>query len=169
MFAKIMDRRRVQIAIGATCSSRRPTPTVLLKFQANCGVCGIVVHGSRAALEPQRGGGGGGNFEHLQRLPLLVLWQERWDRFFAERPLCLPLLSVSPAFHNLFRNRVNVNLPRVYIVERAMIARYLRRRFSTAVVYARETGSRGDSWIIHSICITGVRVFIARYSRIHHF
>lgn len=130
MLARIIDRRRVQIAVGATCSPRRPTSTVLLEFQANCGVCGIAVHGSHAPLEPRGGRGGRKNFEHLQRLPLLVLWQERWGRFFAERPSCLPLLSVFSAFRNLFRNRVNVNLPRtLYRRTRAMMARYLR--FST--------------------------------------
>lgn len=61
----------------------------------------------------------------------------------------MPLLSASPAFRNLFRNRVNVIPPRVYRRTRATTtARYSRRRLSTTqrALYTPRVGpARGNS------------------------
>lgn len=80
---------------------------------------------------------------------------------FSDPPCLLPLLSASPAFRNLFRNRVNVILPRVY--RRTCNARLgicAGDPQPACCVLSREAGSWGFSWIIHSICIGGIRAFL---------
>lgn len=124
------------------------------------------MHGSRASSLGRPGGDGKGAspVKHLQRLRLRHLSSPWLGTSAASLPngvgtaAAVPLLSASPAFRNLFRNRANVVSPRVYRRTRnngREEARYLRRFL---------TVPRAGAWLASCLCLSLIRGILVNYS-----